>query len=231
MNQNKQLVKTLKQVGFIHEMFRYVNKKIPNVLSIARENNLTIQEWVEKIESDKTQQSVKISVIVSDIIQEWIVFKANQFFQQKGINYLSVIPFTENKLKWDDDKNFDVIFNYYGKSIRLEIKTSQSESSFTGATHGKNKVSDYLLINYRIDKSLKVQYTQENYFTSGVFAAIVTVKSDGFVGEASKKNSFTSFKFNKDSYSLDYINEHTLVGGIDNNKKTRKNHTLVLEKI
>jgi hypothetical protein len=231
MVENKNLVQTLKNIGFINEMFNYVNQKIPNILNVARENNLTIQEWVEKMESDKVQQSVKISVIISDIIQEWIVFKANKFFIEKGIKYLYVIPFTENKIKWEDNKNFDVIFNFKGENIRLEIKTSQSENSFTGATHGKNKVSDYLLINYRVNKNLKVENKQVNYFTSGVFAAIVKVKGDEFVGEATKKSSFTSFKFNKNSYSLEYIKEHTLVGDIDITKKNKKSYTLVLENL
>jgi hypothetical protein len=48
--------------------------------------------------------------------------------------------------------------------MRWEIKSSQALNSFTGATHSASKCNNYILVNYSIDRDLKLNEDKNKGF-------------------------------------------------------------------
>jgi hypothetical protein len=82
--------------------------------------------------------------------------------------------------------------------IFFEVKTTQSDKGWTGATHslGNGKVDNYVLISYDLDRDMKLPPVTGGSALHGAFKSVhfsvVDSFSLGWQGKASNKSSFTT---------------------------------------
>ena len=81
------------------------------------------------------------------------------------------------------------------KEMRWEIKSSQALNSFTGATHSASKCNNYILINYAINRNMKLKSNTRNKGFITEIAVFVWDKMNiKWLGKPSEHSSFTSLK-------------------------------------
>jgi hypothetical protein len=227
------LKEILKGIGFANEIGYHTNKRIPNLYSSAKDNKLTIGEYIDMLEDDSKQHTVVTTAQISYLcVKDYLSFKANDFLIEKTEGYVKIL----NKIQYQSHKDyykfeklsFDIVFEVGGELIPLEIKVSQGKDGFTGATHSTSKVNDYLLISLDIDKSIIV--SDDVSFIKGIFMSLTTIDSKSWNGKASTNNSFTSFKFNVFDSNENIINydDDVIIGKLD---KKQKFYSIVTESI
>lgn len=206
----------IKQSGMIDDMAKYIDKAIPTtIFPNARLRGLTINGLLECLEDASGQQTVLSTGRLSyDGVKSYLAFEANDFFKnydKANIKILSAKELDEDSVL--KTKSFDVIFSIDGNIVALEIKVTQSDSTFTGATHSTKKVNDYLLISLRVDRDTIVEENKQ--YIKGVFAMIISLEKNEWEGEAKDNSSWTSltFKANKNY-------DNNLICGTLRKKKT-----------
>ena len=166
----------------------------PFVISSGGSSDGT-REWLESLEDDSKQRTVLSTGRLSyDGVKFYLSYRANDFF--KNYDKADIKILSAKDLDKDSSiktKSFDVIFSIDGEIIALEIKVTQSNSSFTGATHSTKKVNDYLLISLLVDRDTIVEETKQ--YVKGVFAMMVNLQQNEWNGKAKKNSSWTSLKF------------------------------------
>lgn len=230
----EKLKNSLRQSEFAQELTLYLNKIIPEKLFHDAEIlELSIDDYLACIEDDKAQHTVVLSAQLSyQGIKAFLAFHANEIFRKKGLNHIRILTIKEYEehANWAllRDKAFDVVFEIDGELCALEIKLTQSNSGFTGATHSTSKVNDYLLIYVDIDRQRKV--TTGANFVKSMFIAVTKLDEAAWRGTALSNSSWTSFKFrmfDAEGNKIDYRND--LIFG--NLKENRVFYTLQGEKI
>lgn len=79
----------------------------------------------------------------------------------------------------------------------IDVMKEKRYATFSGATHGKVKCENYLLMNFLIDEN-KVLTNNNKDFIKGIgmfFVPDNTIKPQHWQGSHSKNNSFTSLRF------------------------------------
>lgn len=210
------LKQILRQTEFAKGLTLYLNQIIPERLFLdAKQWQLSIDEYLAAIEDDSAQHTVVLSAQLSyQGIKSFLAFHANKFFQEKSVSTVRVLSKKEYEqhAQWLSlkDKAFDVVFEIDGELCALEIKLTQSNTGFTGATHSTSKVNDYLLIYVDIDRQAKV--ADGVNFVKSMFIAVTKLDEAVWHGAALSNSSWTSFKFRvfdaegkKQDYSSDLI--------------------------
>lgn len=230
----EKLKNSLRQSEFAQELTLYLNKIIPEKLFHDAEIlELSIDDYLACIEDDKAQHTVVLSAQLSyQGIKAFLAFHANEIFRKKGLSHIRILTIKEYQehANWAllRDKAFDVVFEIDGELCALEIKLTQSNSGFSGATHSTSKVNDYLLIYVDIDRQCKV--TTGANFVKSMFIAVTKLDEAAWRGTALSNSSWTSFKFrmfDAQGNKIDYRND--LIFG--NLKENRVFYTLQGEKI
>ena len=218
------LKEILKAIGFANEIGNYTNKRIPNLYGSAKDNKLTIFEYIDMLEDDPRQHTVVTTAQISYLcVKDYLVFKANEFLYESTAGYVKVLSKSQYQNHKDYHKfsklSFDIVFEVDGELIPLEIKVTQGKDSFTGATHSTSKVNDYLLISLDIDKNIIVGDGVS--FIKGMFMSLTTIDSSSWSGKARDNNSFTSFKFNVFDSNQNIINynDDVIFGSLDKKQK------------
>lgn len=220
-------VKTLKEhivnSGMIVDMVNYINEAIPTtIFPSARLEKISINTLLESLEDAKGQHTVLSTGRLSyDGVKFYLAFKANKFFKNYDKAEIKVLSLSElDKNSEIATKAFDVLFSINGEIVALEIKVTQSNSSFTGATHSTKKVNDYLLISLSIDRDSVVEENKK--YVKGVFAMMVSLDKEEWNGKASDNSSWTKLTFKADK---DY-SDNLICGGF---KKNKSNMEIVFE--
>jgi len=221
----KEMVLHLKKLGFVKHMVDYINNEIPlTIFPIAKREGLTINEWVTDVEDDTKQHTVLTTTRLSyDGVKSFLVYRLNTIllsYKDANIKILKIgeVINTEEI----EDKSFDAIFEYNRQIVIIEIKVTQSDVGFTGATHTTSKADTFLLISLSINRDKKV--VENKTYVKGAFSMLVNLKKDNWKGEAKKTNSFSTFKLLS---TIDY-SENLICGSLKKNKVFSK---IIFEKI
>ena len=224
-NTAEKLKNHIKQSGMIDDMVKYVNNAIPTtIFPNARIERLTINQYLESLEDDSKQRTVLSTGRLSyDGVKFYLSYRANDFFKNYDKADIKILSAKDlNKDSSLKTKSFDVIFLIDGEIIALEIKVTQSNSTFTGATHSTKKVNDYLLISLLVDRDTIVEETKQ--YIKGVFAMMVNLQQNEWNGEAKENSSWTSLKF-KSNKNYD---DNLICGEL---KKKRTNMDIVFKSL
>jgi hypothetical protein len=221
----RELVTHLKRVEFAKHIVNYINSEIPlTIFPIANREGLTINEWVKDVEDDTKQHTVLTTTRLSyDGVKSYLVYKLNSIlssYKDADIKVLKITDVTNtDEIK---DKSFDAIFQFNGNIVIIEIKVTQSDQGFTGATHTTSKADIFLLISLSINRDKKVEVDEE--YVDGAFIMLINLDDDFWVGEAKSNSSFTQLKFSAD---FD-CSENIICGSLKKNAKYKK---IIFEKI
>lgn len=227
------LVDKLRKIEFTKDMVNFINKSISKRFPEAKENNLTINEYINKLEDDTKQHTVVITSEISYFcIKSYLVFHANKFLSEKTNGLIKILNKDEYINRSDfvkfQSSSFDVVFEVDDVLIPLEIKVSQGNNGFTGATHSTSKVNDYLLIS--IDVNRDVLVTDDICFINSIFISITNIKEDLWKGESSINSSWTTYKFkvyDSEKNQIDY-SDGIIFGSL---KKNKVNYKIIKEKV
>jgi hypothetical protein len=155
----RDLVIHLKKLGFAKHLVDYINNEIPlTIFPIANREGLSINQWVKDVEDDTKQHTVLTTTRLSyDGVKSYLVYKLNtvlSLYRDANIKVLKITEVTNtDEIK---DKSFDAIFQFNDEIVIIEIKVTQSDKGFTGATHTTSKTDIFLLISLSIDRDKKV---------------------------------------------------------------------------
>lgn len=213
------LVIHLKKLGFAKHLVNYLNDEIPlTIFPIAKREGLTINEWVKDVEDDIKQHTVLITTRLSyDGVKSYLVYNLNTILSLYKDANIKVLKITEvNNTEEVKNKSFDAIFEFNGEIVIIEIKVTQSENGFTGATHTTSKSDIYLLISLLVNRDKKVE--ENGKYVDGVFVMLINLDKSFWKGEAKKNNSFTQLKFSSD---IDYSG-NVICGNLKKNKVYQK---------
>jgi hypothetical protein len=104
-----------------------------------------------------------------------------------------------------------------GENMKWEIKTSQAGDSFTGATHSASKCDNYILVNYSIDKNMKLSLKDNSNFVKDMAVFVWDDMEAKWSGEPTKHSSFTTLKIPAEI--LDKRPEIVVLGKLERKKK------------
>ncbi len=227
------LVNKLKEIEFTKDMVKFINKSLIQRFPEAKDNQLSINQYIEKLEDDTGQHTVVMTGEISYFcVKSYLAFHANKFLMEKTGGVVKILN-KEDYISREDFENFkslsfDVIFEVSGELVPLEIKVSQGKDGFTGATHSTSKVNDYLLISLDIDRDIVVN--DGINFVNSLFVSITNINKDSWKGEASDNSSWTSYKFkvyDSEENEIDY-SDGIIFGNL---KKNRVNYSIITEKV
>ena len=221
----RDLVNHLKRLEFAKHLVGYINNEIPlTIFPIANREGLSINQWVKDVEDDTKQHTVLTTTRLSyDGVKSYLVYKLNtvlSLYRDANIKVLKITEVTNtDEIK---DKSFDAIFQFNDEIVIIEIKVTQSDKGFTGATHTTSKTDIFLLISLSIDRDKKVEVGGD--YVNGIFIMLVNLDKNFWKGEAKNNSSFTQLKFSAD---VDYT-ENIICGSLKKNAKYKK---IIFEKI
>jgi hypothetical protein len=221
----RDLVIHLKKLKFAKYLVEYIDNEIPlTIFPIANREGLTINEWVKDVEDDVRQHTVLTTTRLSyDGVKSFLVYKLNTILSTYNDANIKVLKITEIvNTEEIEGKSFDAIFEFNGEIIIIEIKVTQSDTAFTGATHTTSKADIFLLISLSINRDKKVKESEK--YVDGIFGMLINLDKDFWKGEAKNNSSFTTLKFLS---NIDY-SENIFCGSLKNNKVYQK---LIFEKI
>lgn len=197
---------------YLKDILEYVEKNVEDAFNICCRKNLSVNEKYpdEKYKGQLGQKTVFLTVRMFDLWETALVEIISKHLKEKFPD-ISVIPV--------NDPIGDMAFKFPdGEEMKWEIKSSQATNSFTGATHSASKCNNYILINYSLDKDLKLKKGQRNTGFIKEFAVFIWDNMEAkWVGNPSKNNSFTSLRIPAEV--LTQRPEIVVVGKIEPKKK------------
>lgn len=194
---------------YTKEVLPYVEKRIPYVFGVVCEKNWSINDW----QPDSTfgdqigQKTVLITVRMFDLWETAIIDTLSNHLKQLNV-----------KVEPSHDAVGDLMITFPDEEkMKWEIKTSQAGNSFTGATHSASKCNNYILINYSIDKDMKLSLKENINFVKDLAVFVWDDMEIKWSGEPTKHSSFTTLRI--PSEILDKRPEIVVVGRLDKKKK------------
>ena len=194
---------------YTDEVLSYVESRIPYVFGVVCEKNMSINEWQpdETFGNQVGQKTVLITVRMFDLWETAVIDTLAKYLKKFDVN---VEP--------AHDAVGDLIITFPNKEKMIwEIKTSQGENSFTGATHSSSKCNNYILINYSINRSMKLSLKENKKFVKDMAVFVWDDMEAKWAGEPTKHNSFTTLKIS--SEILEKRPEIIVVGELEPKKK------------
>lgn len=227
------LVNKLKEIEFTKEMVNYINKSILNRFPEAKEYELTLNQYIDKLEDDVGQHTVVITSEISYFcVKSYLAFHANQFLFEKTNGLIKILNKNEYLSKPDFDEykslSFDVVFEVDGNLVPLEIKVSQGNGGFTRATHATSKVNDYLLISLDINRNVVLKDNVN--IVNSIFVCVTNIEKGSWKGNPSNNSSWTAYKFkvyDSDNNEIDYL-DGIIFGSL---KKNKINYGIITKKV
>ncbi len=172
---------------YTKKILEYVSKNVPDAFNIACRKGLSIDEWKPDSSFTKSgvaQKTVFVTVRMFDLWETAIVDVLSE--ELKPLNI---------KVKHTHDAVGDLTFVFpSGETSVWELKSSQAKDSFTGATHSASKCDNYILINYGLNKKLKLNLTDNTGFVNELAVLVWKDMDIPWSGEPSKHSSWTTLK-------------------------------------
>lgn len=190
MDIKEQVIRELRNPKIYTEgILKYVEENIEDAFNICCRKNLSINEKYpdSKYEGQLGQKTVFLTVRMFDLWETAVVDVLASYLKRK---------FPTIKIKPVNDPIGDIALIFPdGEEMRWEIKSSQAQDSFTGATHSASKCDNYILINYAINKNMKLKSVGRNKGIITELAVLIWNNMEAkWMGEPSKHSSFTSLK-------------------------------------
>ena len=173
---------------YLNDILRYVEENIEDAFNICCRKNLSINEKYpdSRYQGQKGQKTVFLTVRMFDLWESAIVDVFNEILINK---------FKEVKVEPVNDPIGDMrIILSDNEEMRWEIKSGQAPDYFTGATHSASKCNNYILINYEMDKNMKLNQVNKNFITK-IAVFVWDNMEEKWLGKPSKNNSFTKLNF------------------------------------
>jgi hypothetical protein len=201
----------LQRTNFVNDAFVFIEKNyICKEFHGAAKYSETINEFYS-IE-EKTQIGVQLSAKIFSAFYSYLKYEANQFFESKD-SFLRIIT-TRNV---HENESYDLIFQDIrtNEIEKIEIKLSQNKNSWQGSTSSTNKVKYYLLLNFDVDRDLKLNENENYGFFKSVFGCLVDLSDKTWSGEAKTNSHRTKFDFRISDWDIDFLkNECIIIGDI-----------------
>lgn len=199
MNNNKLKEKVLAELRkpeiYLKKIVPYVEENIEDAFNVCCRKNLSINEKYpdSRYRGQLGQKTVFLTVRMFDLWETAVVDILSKHLRDK---------FKGIEVKGVNDPIGDILIKLPNKEeIRWEIKSSQAVDSFTGATHSASKCNNYILINYSINRDLKLKAGQRNKGFITELAVFVWDNMEAkWLGEPSEHSSFTSLKMPVEAY-------------------------------
>ena len=168
---------------YLQDVIDFVEKRIKYVFGVACENKISINEWqpdshyifLDKkgMKKGLNEKTTMLTVRMFDLWEAGIIYVLGNRLKKMGI-----------KVEHSHTSEGDMIIIFpSGEKMIWEIKTSQAENSFSGATHSSSKSPNFILINYSINKNQKLKFEDNPNFITGL-AVFVWDKMEGkFIGD------------------------------------------------
>lgn len=208
---------------YLKGIIGYIEEHLEDAFNICCRKNLSINEKYpdSRYKGQLGQKTVFITVRMFDLWETAVVDVLNYYIRKK-------FPMIKVKSVNDPIGDMALIFPN-GEEMRWEIKSSQAQDSFTGATHSASKCKNYILINYAINKNMKLkQNTKNRGFITEIAVFVWDNMEAKWSGEHSAHSSFTSLKI--PSKIKTKRPEITIIGRLDAKSKwcriIRKNLSL-----
>jgi hypothetical protein len=210
MSPSKKVKRELKRTGLIQEAMKHLEKiEVQNILDgKPKKRGLSVKDYLSHFEGKQGEITGKVTVRVCDMFMDWLLFDANEFLRNQG----STMRVLSRKLltSTENTAEYDVCFEIDGEQVCFEIKFSQNNSAFRGSTHGKNKVNDFIFINFRFNQDVIIGET--NHGILGDVWIGTTKEKPKFIGEATNNSSNTIFKYTSQDYSVEDMEDCTIFG-------------------
>jgi hypothetical protein len=226
-NLNDELVKLLKETNFFEYMINVIERRLyTHIFRDAYDDKLSLKEHIERIEDAEKQHTVLITTRLSyDGFKLFFTKYANDFLEEKTNKRVKIINLKESKNPDLNKISFDVIISVDGVEIPYEIKVTQAENKWTGATHSTSKSLHYILIALEVDINAKVDSV--NKIIKKGFMLIDNFSKDNWVGEPKKDSSFTTM-----GLPLDRNFENSIVyGSLYKAKKAKIYYSVQMKEI
>lgn len=169
-------------------VLKYVEDNIADAFNYACRNNLSINEWQPDSRFGKmlNEKTTLITVRMFDLWENAIVETIKRYIKEKFSN----IP-----IERVTDAIGDLSIAFHDPTLnRWEIKTTQGQNSFSGATHASSKCNNYILVSYALNKDKKLKLEGNR----GIITELAVFVWDGmeakFSGKPTKKSSWTTLK-------------------------------------
>ncbi|MCK4647434.1 hypothetical protein KAT24_00715 [Candidatus Pacearchaeota archaeon] len=171
---------------YLKGVLDYVEKRIKYVFGVACEDKLSINEW-QPDTAFVGQLNQKTALITARLFDLW----ENAIIEEldKRLSKFNV------KIEHYHNPNGDMIIIFPdGEKMIWEIKTSQAKDSWTGATHSSSKSSNYILINFSVNKNQSLEFGDNPSLITGLAVFVWDGMEAEWQGKPTEKNSFTSLK-------------------------------------
>jgi hypothetical protein len=169
-------------------IINYLEENLDDAFNVCCRKNLSINEKYpdSKYKGQLGQKTVFLTVRMFDLWENAIIDTISEHLKKK-FPEIKIIPIN------DPVGDMGIVFSD-GEIMRWEIKSSQALNSFTGATHSASKCDNYILINYSIDRNLKLNEDKNKRFITELAVFVWDNMEAKWLGEHSEHSSFTSLK-------------------------------------
>lgn len=202
-----QVLDEMRNPNIYYDTLKYVENHIDDAFHKACRKNLSVNDILpdSRFGNGNNQKTVYLTVQLSFVWEDAIIYSLNNHLKNAK-------SYAAN----DAEGDLIVVYNN-GYEEKWEIKTSQNLNQFTGATHSASKCDNYILINYGMDKDMKLK---TNYYNMGFIKELsVFVWPDmdiNWVGEPTNNSSWTVLKF---SNKCEENKEIQVIGKLEKSKK------------
>jgi hypothetical protein len=226
MSPTKKIKRELKRTGLFQEGLKHLEKtELRYILDgKPKKRGLSVKDYLSEFEGKQGEITGKVTVRVCDMFMDWLIFDANEFLRNQGSTMRVLSRKLVASTKYTAE--YDVCFEIDGERVCFEIKFSQNDSVFRGSTHGKNKVDDFIFIGFKFNQDIILGET--NYGILGDVWIGTTKEKPEFIGQATDKSSNTVFKYKKQDYSVEDMEEYTIFGS---STLKRTNYQLIGKKL
>jgi hypothetical protein len=223
-NISQQFKKELERTKLIQEGLKFIEQyRIKTQFVDEFENNMSIYELTSMYETAKGGQITgMVTISVCNLFMKWLMLHGNVYLKKIGSELRVCNRCDENN---DELPEFDVCFEMGNKKCLFEIKFSQNNNNTQGATHGKNKVDNFIIIEFKFDVHRII--TKDN---SGILGNVwigTTLKKPNFTGVATEKSSRTSFSYTYSEYNIEDMKMITILGSVSKKQRNSKKYNLI----
>jgi hypothetical protein len=223
-NISQKIKQELKRVKLIQGGLKYVEQnRIKTRFFDEFENNMSVYELTSMYETPKGGQITgMVTISICDLFMKWLMLHGNDYLKKVGSELKICNRCNENN---DNSPEFDVCFEIDNQKCFFEIKFSQNNNSTQGATHGKNKVDNFIIIEFKFDMYRVI--TEDNTGILGNVWIGTTLKKPNFMGIATEKSSRTRFEYTYSEYDIEDMEMITILGNVSKKQKGSKKYNLI----
>lgn len=210
---------------FLTEEFRRI--QLMDALGVFIEQHISDEFWqpsmrghsIEQfmIHEEADQVTTQVTAKVASLTVGFWRYQANEIFEET--NSFLRIPTQRYEIK-DDKVSYDLIFQEVltGKLLaKIESKSGQSENTWRGCLSSSNKVHDFLLTKFIVDRNRELERgrPEPGILLGGIFSSIVRLEKGDWKSSSNTGSSHgTTFEFqNSERWNLEDLKNNSYLKG------------------